>query len=159
MVMEGMAIKGFSRMWMIPVALSPGIGQEVDANGDGGHGYQRLLQDVDDPVARLNVCLLHLGPVGGDRALSKQQNYSPILSHSQTPSSSDAVTRLWIILCQHCHKTFFFFTSDCSWNFLILFIFMWESFILNWLVDCTVLWAFIVQCKNLFRQKDSQYTM
>ena len=94
MVMEGMAIKGFSRMWMIPVALSPGIGQEVDANGDGGHGYQRLLQDVDDPVARLNVCLLHLGPVGGDRALSKQQNYSPILSHSQTPSSSDAVTRL-----------------------------------------------------------------
>ena len=52
MMMEGMAIKGFSRMWMIHVALSPGIGQEVDANGDGGHGYQRLLQDVDMiPVA------------------------------------------------------------------------------------------------------------
>ena len=54
MVMEGIAIKGFSRMWimdMIPVALSPGIGQVVDANDDGGQGYQRLLQDVDDPIA------------------------------------------------------------------------------------------------------------
>ena len=29
------------------------LSQEVDANGDGGHGYQRLLQDVDDPCCTL----------------------------------------------------------------------------------------------------------
>ena len=53
-----------------PVALYlPGVAGDQLGNVGGGDGVDGVLYDVDDPVARLNVRLLHLGLVHGDGGL------------------------------------------------------------------------------------------
>jgi hypothetical protein len=49
--------------------FKPGIGgDELDDVG-GGDGVDGVVHNVDDAIARLNVCLLNLGSVDGDRRL------------------------------------------------------------------------------------------
>ena len=64
----------FSSIWFCfyvhcPSLCLPGVSGDQLGNVGGGDGVDGVLYDVDDPVARLNVRLLHLGPVHGDGGL------------------------------------------------------------------------------------------